>query len=419
MSILKVTAKIILISAALLFISGCGDGIDDKASVGSASPGTSRSPSTGGLAPPPPTAYSNIVPMIVGIGAAGTPNIATVSVTICVPGSMTQCQTIDNIQVDSQSTGLRILNSALNDQMENALTAMKVAGGQLAECKVFASGFTWGSIRTIDLKIGGEVASNIPINIIGDLPDASIPTSCAANGHSENTVSEFGANGVLGVSVKSHDCGVNCSADLEKYFVCAGGSCSATAVSLAQQVPNPITRFPVDNNGIIIKLDAIPDSGKTSVNGTLTFGIGTQLNNALTAAQKIYTVDANGDLPNSFYNGSKITAFLDSGAATFVLNDNTLSSCPESVGINFFCPETPQTRSVTLVGQKGETGVASFNISNAQTLFSAPGNYAFNNLGTEGAPGTIALGLPFFFGRTVYSGIDQTASGGPAPFIAF
>jgi hypothetical protein len=31
----------------------------------------------------------------------------------------------------------------------------------------------------------------------------------------------------------------------------------------------------------------------------------------------------------------------------------------------------------------------------------------------------VDLGLPFFFGRYVYYGMDQTSTGGAAPFVAF
>ncbi|WGS45673.1 DUF3443 domain-containing protein [Burkholderia sp. JSH-S8] len=395
-----------------VFIAGCGD------NSGSNITGHITTPNTGGL--PSPLA-ANVVPVTVGAGVAGTPNVPTISVTICVPGSTTQCQTIDNIQIDSQSYGLRIFNSVLIPQLANALPITQVAGGQLAECLSFASGFTWGSVRTADLKVGGESASNLPIHVLGDLPVASIPPSCAASsgGRSENTPADFGANGVIGVGVQPYDCGANCSEGDQQYFVCISGICNATAVTLAQQVANPVSRFPVDNNGIILKLEPPPDSGAALINGTLTFGIGTQANNELTSVQTVLTTDANGNLPMSIYNGVPVKAFLDSGTSTIGLHDSTLPSCPSDLGGNYYCPATTQKRSGTLVGQNNVSSVVSFNIANAQALFSNPGNFAFNDLGNDGGPGILNLGLPFFFGRAVYSGIDQTASGGSAPFVAF
>src|SRR5712692_7557798 len=45
--------------------------------------------------------------------AAGTVNTLYTTVTICAPGSTTECQTIDHVQVDTGSTGFRVLASVL------------------------------------------------------------------------------------------------------------------------------------------------------------------------------------------------------------------------------------------------------------------------------------------------------------------
>ncbi|WP_080417813.1 DUF3443 domain-containing protein [Burkholderia ubonensis] len=412
LNMLRMSTGAMSVVLVVLLIAGCGD--SSSGNIAS----NVTTPSTGGL--PAPLA-ANVVPVTVGRGAVGTPNVPTINVTICVPGSTTQCQTVDNIQVDSQSYGLRIFNSALSPQLANALPIAQVAEGQLAECLSFTSGFTWGSVRTADLKIGGESANNLRIHVLGDLSAESIPPSCAqsSGGHSENSPADFGANGVIGVGVQPYDCGQNCSADREQYFSCSSSVCNATAVTLEQQIANPVSRFPVDNNGIILKLGAAPDSGAASINGTMTFGIGTRANNALTSAQTVLTTDANGNLAMSLYNGTSVRAFLDSGTSTISVNDSTLPLCPADVGHDYYCPATTQTRSGTLVGQNGVSSAVSLNIANAQTLFSNPSNFAFNDLVSDGGPGVLNLGLPFFFGRTIYSGMDQTASGGPAPFVAF
>lgn len=411
-NILRKSTQSIGVVLAALFIAGCGDSSNSNITA------NATTPSTGGL---PPSLAANVVPVTVGRGVVGTPNIPTISVMICAPGSTTQCQTIDNIQIDSQSYGLRVFNSVLNPQLMNALPVTQVVGGQLAECLSFTSGFTWGSIRTADVKIGGESASNLPIHVLGDLPAESIPGSCSSSsgGNSENTPAAFGANGVIGVGVQPYDCGANCSADDQQYFACAGGVCNATAATLAQQVANPVSRLPVDNNGIILKLNSVSDTGAASVSGTLTFGIGTQANNTLTSAQTVFTTDAKGNLPMSSYNGVTVQAFLDSGSSAIGISDSTLTSCPTDFGSIYYCPATTQERTATLVGENGVSSAVSFKIASAQTLLNNSDNFAFNDLGTNGGPGKLNLGLPFFFGRAVYSGIDQTASGGPAPFVAF
>jgi hypothetical protein len=56
---------------------------------------------------------ANTVPVTVDRGLVGVVNIPNVSVTICVPGTSV-CQTIDHVQLDTASYGLRVVNTALN-----------------------------------------------------------------------------------------------------------------------------------------------------------------------------------------------------------------------------------------------------------------------------------------------------------------
>ena len=61
------------------------------------------------------TPASNVVSVVVNGGPGGdSVNTAYTTVTVCAPGSTTNCQTIDNIQVDTGSYGLRLLASALS-----------------------------------------------------------------------------------------------------------------------------------------------------------------------------------------------------------------------------------------------------------------------------------------------------------------
>ena len=73
--------------------------------------GHSSTPATTSVVPPPPV--SNVQAITVNAGPSGnTANGAFTSVTVCTPGRST-CQTIDGILVDTGSSGLRILSSAL------------------------------------------------------------------------------------------------------------------------------------------------------------------------------------------------------------------------------------------------------------------------------------------------------------------
>jgi len=72
-------------------------------------------------------------------------------------------------------------------------------------------------------------------------------------------------------------------------------------------------------------------------------------------------------------------------------------------------------------GRKGSaTGLVTFSVANALGL-AATGNRAFYNVaGTFGAP-FFDFGLPFFYGRNVYTGIEgKTTPGASAgPYFAY
>lgn len=400
-------AKIIRVSSAaslaltITLFAGCGGG------------GGSNGGNGGGGTP----TASNSVPMNVKAlkaGASGTPylNVPTISLTICAPGSATACQTVDNILVDTGSYGLRLDNSAAS-RVVGSLPYAEANGGQLAEYSQFGAGNLWGSVRMADVRIAGQVASNIPIQISGDMNASSVP-SRGSGKDATGLQKRFGLNGILGIGVQTLDCGKNCEtgAVTEQYFSCRdGSSCSDTTVPAAQQVANPVARFASNNNGVILKMPSVPESGQATATGTLTFGIGTQANNANTASHKLMT-DENGELITAV-NGLPATAFIDSGTNSYAFAIE-LPTCVDGS----YCPSSTVADTIEL-GDNRTTARANIRIANSDML-KATGNFAFDDYAIGGVPPELAiLGMPFFYGRTVYFGFDQRATGGSAPYVAF
>ncbi|KND54721.1 Heavy-chain fibroin [Candidatus Paraburkholderia kirkii] len=406
-----------------VMLAACGGGGDDShsssssggSSGGSGSGGGSSSTSTANAQPSAPNG-TNAVPINVNSGVAQFVNIPNVSVTVCAPGSST-CQTIDNIQVDTASFCLRILGSSAQSVLGSLPGTRAANGGQLAECAGFADGYTWGTVRTADVKIGTEVASGVPIQIIGDLDASSAPTgnNGCPSGNDENSIADIGANGILGIGPQTYDCGSGCvsTALNAMYFSCANGAnCAGTTVPLTQQVTNPITKFPVDNNGVIVQLPPVPDGGATSATGVLIFGIGTQSNNAVAGVTK-YGTDQFGDLTGT-YKGNTYTTFFDSGSNGNFFQDSFALCSSQSA---FYCPSSEQSLSVTIRGTEGNTSVVPFQLVNARTLTQDGTKFAFNSFGGQlGIPSYFDFGLPFFFGRHVYVGFELPNS--PA-YVAF
>lgn len=380
----------------------------------------------------------NVVPLVVDSGPAGLTltavNIAYLMVTVCIPGNVppsANCQNIDHVEVDTGSNGLRILADA---PFNLTLPSAKDSNNNpLAECLKFADGASWGPIGTADVYISGEKALGISVHVIGGASGTiggTVPSGCDTPAvlKTENTVADFGANGILGVGPFINDCnsGGTCTAppmgspQSATYYGCPSVSnCATTDATLAQQVPNTVVHFATDNNGVIVELP--PVSGATQVNpaGALVFGIGTQANNALGSATKL-PGDANGNI-TAVFAGSNYGAFLDSGSnANFF--PSSLTVCP-SPNDGFYCPSALTSESAKLQGTGTGSESADFNVDNANTLFSTNPTYtAFPDLAgpipAKVNPPFFDLGLSFFFGRNVFTGFENPGTNA-APYYAY
>lgn len=118
-----------------------------------------------GPGPAPPAPAANVQSVVVSAGP-GNENVNTLytTITVCVPGTTT-CQTIDNIQVDTGSFGLRLLAPALTLSLPVTTAAN---GNALVECTQFVDGYSWGPVALVEVQIAGETASSLPVQLIGD-----------------------------------------------------------------------------------------------------------------------------------------------------------------------------------------------------------------------------------------------------------
>jgi hypothetical protein len=261
----------------------------------------------------------------------------------------------------------------------------------------------------------------------GDSPP--VPGTCSSQTmgpNQGNSVSALGANGVLGVGLFQKDCGTMCTTSNGSippvYYDCPASGCNPTYVTLAQQVPNPVTMLAYDNNGVMIYLPSVPAGGLTTVNGSLIFGVGTQSNNALQSAT-VYTVPdsgANAGQITTTFSGVNYPGTIDSGSPGIFFLDSTTTGIPTCIvqGFTWYCPTSPDSLSATNQGTNGNQGVVNFSIQNANTLLNS-GNSAFSTLGGPDT-GFFDFGLPFFFGRNVFTAIENMSTpSGPGPYFAY
>jgi hypothetical protein len=386
---------------------------------------------------------NNVDPISVNTGAfAGPPfnspyiDGAFTSVTVCVPNTST-CQTIPDILVDTGSSGVRIFSSALNI----LLPQVTLGGNPVAECYPFVDAEIWGPVQTANLRIAGEQANSLPVQVIGSASFSSVPTDCTSfGGPVEDTAADFGANGVLGISAAVEDCGNSCVSGNGSgmYYECPTSGCVPVAYPLASQVPNPVSLFASDNNGVLVQLPAVSvSSPQASVAGSLIFGIGTQSNNALGSAT-VYNLDPSTDLTfNTTYSGTLYPdlSILDTGSNGFyVVDASVLNPTNSAQGIEdctntdfggFYCTTSTAPLSFSATNQgfsNGATVPLSFSIWSADTLLTNPNNAAVNGLGGAWGPAPLGWdwGLPFFFGRNVFVAMQgKTTPGGTGPYVAY
>ena len=374
---------------------------------------------------------ANVAPIVVSAGPAGISppavNSPFTSVTVCIHGT-SSCQTIDNILVDTGSIGLRLLSSTGGGELTLALPQETDSSGNgISECSEFVDNVSYGSVRVADIQITGETASNVPIQVIGDL--SSVPASCTNTGlpvedilqDPANPVLGLYANGILGVGPFPQDCGLGCLESVTNnptiYYSCPSSGCQDTVLSsISQEVVNPVVLFPKDNNGVIVELPAISGTGQNNVAGSLVFGIGTQSNNGLGGAT-VFPIDPSYGLFTTIYNNIGYLGFIDSGSSgLFFLDQPTIGLvvCPNGI---YYCSNANGI-SVANQGSSGSPTqvIGDVNVADADTL----GNFtAFNNLAGPN-PGMWDWGLPFFFGRNVYTSIEgQAVPGGVAPYFAY
>jgi hypothetical protein len=421
--------------------------------------------------PPIQSDVSNTVPVTAGVTSSGGPNGLFTSVTVCGPAVIPvgqnpvsgpplppTCQTIPNILVDTNSVGLRLVESSTVDNL--GLPWVTFSNGDIAqECVQFADfSYAWGPVARATIQMAGETAAQvpllnemantgIPVQIITspNYLTTAVPSSCLASPLSGgvpialNTPQTLGANGILGIGSFMQDCGAACASTppRNQYYTCPSNLCSVATVPQNLQVWNPVAAFAYDNNGLTLTLPNVGFGGSGPISGSLIFGIGTQSDNTLRDVQ-LYPIDAYGNFPQvsltviptdptqlpyplvsylSPQNGS----YIDSSSPAIYFSDAQSLGIPECLDTNgqplgLYCPTVVSQFTANVYGTNSTVGLLSWNVENATTLLNS-GNSVFSTLGGDSgisvATDYVDVGLPFFLGRTVYVGFAGTSMAYP------
>jgi len=435
-----------ILFVALGFAAGCGGSVTPGSTATNTTTSTGSGSGSGN--------GSNVLALTVNGGPEAATgfvyqNAAFATATICAPGSTSNCVTIDNLLVDTGSTGLRVFASEVATLGLPAVNATNGAGAY--DCIAFVdNSYLWGPVERADVSLGGETASGLPIQVISS-SNSGIPSSCS-NGSTENdnSVELLGANGILGVGTEPSDCyyggGSACdpssglsSPPYPAYYTCSGTKCSPAFIASANQVANPVALFATDNNGVIVELPAASGPA-ASLSGSLVFGIGTESNNQLPSSATVFTLAC--DAFNTVFDGETFGvtdtatcagpySFIDSGSnALYFPNVTNIPECSSNVAEGelegFYCPTTTETLSATMEGENGASRSVGFSVGNADSLLLNEGTSSDavqpTVAGTNPAGYGFDWGLPFFYGVNVYNAIDgqRVPSGAPAaPWWAY
>ncbi|MDD3265597.1 MAG: DUF3443 family protein [Burkholderiales bacterium] len=354
------------------------------------------------------------IPISIGAGLNGDGiNTMYVSITLCTNSAGTNCQTIDNIILDTGSFGLKINKSALPESFVLQMPRVTTTDDQMVyACNTFGSGYVFAEEHYGILKLANTMTNNVIVQIIENSPSAEIPDDCIAKGPFDD-FANFGANGIIGVNPAI---GLDNSSillykkDINGNYVALSSGESAIVPMLNK---NPLPNLSSNNNGFVISIPPVTQNTNTNVSGTMILGVNTSSMNQVTNKTNL-VVASESDLSSvcnsaCFYSKinnpeSTIPAVFDSGTNSWVFMNDELQSSACSYG---YCPESPftwvssvysydfaanESYVITGVITKDETNPSGDTVS-----FSVMPGWGYYNYNNE-----TLYGSPFFFGKNVY-----------------
>ena len=384
-----------LLFFSLISFSGCGGG----------SSSSSPTPVCTGTTPPglsPSTA--NTMPVYQST-CAGTINTPTVTLTICVPNTIT-CEDVPNILLDYGSTGLRLSHTLF---ISGELPQEQISGQGLFECYQFVSGYNFGPVVTAQITLG-----TTPVIVPVQISNSSLPapSSCTQGGTVSSAPFQPYYNGILGVLFPQYD--------ISSAYYYEGNNGPLTPPQNLE-VQNPVYLLTTNNNGVLLSgLPAVPYDGASNITGTLTFGIpsGSYTTLETNSSTTTNTCESYGSLCASYNGLSNLTAFFDTGSNGFFIDNSSITPCTGNLS-GFFCGDASK-QSALLTGATGSSGsyTLNFSIVSAQTLL-ATGNNDFSTLGGY-VQGAFDAGFPaFLLGYPIGIRWDSTCNNanGPGCFL--
>ena len=357
-----------------------------------------------------PLLADNIVPIEVRQFKAGQINTIFVDVTVCDAAS--SCRTVPNVIVDTGSAGLHLFRDALDGLELEAVST--VDGRPLSHWMNFGTRSLWGTIHRAQVGIG-KVTTTQPIPI--ELHDMPSPSDRLPKAYLKVDSRDWlgrSANGILGISPSRHTDG--------GYYVDrrGGGPQSmpdwrAVSVDTSRQLANPMAYFPAPyNNGSVIKMfDVEPGAAYPKLQGWLGLGVGLPTYGLFPGEARVIAqeLDEQGRIP-LLVGERRFDVLIDSGTNMLTLDLDHL----HHRGIlyrgggdeRYDAPTATPIELTALCGKHKVKLAQPVYVGPAQALFWGDLGYAVVpalTITTRLVQGQSMLGSPFFYGRTIATGL--------------
>ena len=358
-------------------------------------------------------AQGNIVPIEVRQMRIGQLNQPLVDVTVC--NAAQQCRIVPNVLLDTGSSGLHLARDTLAGlQLDPVLD---LEGRPLAQAAYFGSGGLWGTLHSAQVRLGDVTTTQaIPIQLY-DAPRLFERLPAEYRKHDARKRFLKMANGILGVSPWRYSPGdyfalrASDDIDLDSDWV-------SVQIDTTRQMANPIAHFPAPyNNGSVIQLPQVDwFNGQEQVQGRLGLGIGPSTEALFPpGARRIsHELDPYSEFPAQL-GGRSIRVLVDSGntALSFDLEPHGIPSpAPDDP---YFDPPALTPLALTVISEGKE-------IALSRPLYIGPSDHVLKTWShgyavlpmlvtkPKSKYGTQVLGLPFFYGRTVATGLHGTVN---------
>ncbi len=340
-------------------------------------------------------------------------NTPLVDVTVC--NTRGKCKTVPNVMVDTGTTGLRLFRGAVADL--DLEPVKDRSGNPITNWGSASYSELWGPLHRAKVRLGKVTTETaIPVQLF-DLPKdgEALPQGYARVDNRKATSFRF--NGVLGIGPQRHHAAGYLVGVSDSWYSRAPSRWVAQKVDRSQQLANPIAHFPAPyNNGSVITLPEVDlNSGAARVRGWLGLGIGEPTDGLFASGQRVLSHEFNDKLRFPAMLGERQVELTARTSASGLLLDLAHLGIPKHASdAGVYDAKVPTTIKLAVPHGGAYVSLARplYVGSTVDHVAAHPRHGALPMIVAEPvrSDGPQVLGLPFYYGRTVATGLAGTVN---------